>query len=205
MDEITKRAERNPWPASQGWVHVRPVGLASATTWRNVADVTNLLYENPQIKLVVEIGANFCGFAALMIARVVVFPDFAYLGIEKEKGRSSAGLEQFMATRPRCKVIWEDCFLETVKAEAKAWVEATNGNALIWCDGNDKPREIREYSPFLRVGDYLMMHDYSHEKLCDENPSWEDCKPLVESGRFQVAVPDYWATSAMMFLLRRVK
>jgi len=205
MDEITARAERNPWPESQGWVHVRPVGIASATTWRNVADVTNFLYENPDVKLVIEIGANFCGFAALMVARTVVFPDFAYLGIEKETNRSHPGLEQYMATHPRCKVIWDDCFNEAVKAQAKAWIAATKGHALVWCDGNDKPREIREYSPFLRVGDYLMMHDYSHEKLCDENPSWQDCQPLVDSGEYEIAVPDYWAVSAMMFLLRKVK
>ena len=190
--------------ADNGWVHVRPVGLESATTWRNVADVTNFLFENPDVKLMIEIGANFCGFAALMIARTIVFPDFGYLGIEKEVNRKNANLEFYMATRPRCKVIWDDCFAEVVKAEAKAWVEATAGHALIWCDGNNKPEEIRQYSPFLRVGDYLMMHDYSHEKLCDENPSWQDCRPLVESGKFQVAVPSYWAASAMMFLLRRV-
>lgn len=204
---MEKRQEDRTFGPSKdgGWVHVRPVGIVSSTTWRNVADVTNFLFNHPRIKLFVEIGANFCGFGALMVARTVVFPDFGYLGIEKEANRKNAGLEKYMTSQTRCKVIWADCFLETVKAEVKVWIDETDGHALVWCDGTDKPREINEYSPLLRVGDYLMMHDYSKEPRSIGNPSWQDCKPLVESGEFQVAVPLYWAVDAMMFLLRKIR
>ena len=188
-----------------GWMHVRPLGLISATTWTNVADITNFLCENPQIKLFVEIGANYCGFAALLVARVIVHPDFGYLGIEKETNRKSPTLEAFMASQPRCKVIWGDCFADAVKAEAKAWIDATEGQALVWCDGDNKPQEIVHYHPLLRVGDWLMMHDYSHEQIATTNPSWQDCQPLVDSGAFQVVTPDWWGEGGMLFLLRKVK
>lgn len=188
-----------------GWVHVRPIGLASATTWRNIADVTNFLYETPSVKLFVEIGANYCGWSALMVARTLIFPDFGYLGIEKEKDRSNANLERFMAGKPRCSVIWDDCFAPHVLEQVKEWIDATPGQAVVWCDGTNKSKEIEAYHPLLRANDFLMMHDYHHEVKSDGNPSWKDCKPLVESGQFVVAVPDYWAIAAGMFMLRKVK
>lgn len=184
---------------------MRPLGIDAAITWRNVADVTNFLFENPRVKLFVEIGANFCGFAALMVARTIIIPDFGYLGIEIEAGRKSPTLEAYMARQPRCKIIWDDCFAEKVKDEVKAWINGTNGHALVWCDGTDKPKEIRHYHPLLRIGDYLMMHDYSHDVKSEGNPSWQDCKPLVKSGEFEVATPKLWPPAAMMFLLRKVK
>ena len=205
MTEIT--AENSfSWVSEGGWVHVRPLGLASATTWRNVADVTNFLAETPDLNLFVEIGANYCGWAALMVARTIVSPSFGYLGIEIEQGRKNGHLETYMKSQPRCKIIWQDCFDPRVIAEVKEWIDATQGKALVWCDGTNKPKEMEHYHPLLRPGDYLMLHDYSEgDEGTAGNPNWLDCKPLVDSGDFVVAMPDYWAVAAAMFLMQKVK
>lgn len=189
----------------KGMVPVRPLGPASATTWRNIADMTNFLSEVPTVKLFVEIGANFCGLAALLVARTITIPDFGYLGIEKETDRKNANLEKYMAGQPRCEVIWKDCFDKAVEDEVKEWIKATKGQAVVLCDGTNKLKEMRHYHPLLRVGDYLMMHDYYKDKRSERNPSYADCKPLIDSGQFKMATPDYWAPAAGMAMLQKVE
>lgn len=185
------------------WLYVRPLGLESATTWRNVADVTNFLFENPNVNLFVEIGANFCGFSSLIAARKIIFPDFAYLGIEKATNRKNPNFENWMAGYPRVKVVWGDCYDPIVLLEVKEWIDNTNGCALVWCDGTDKPREMKHYAPLLRSGDYLMLHDYQKTGGSPGNPNWSHVEPLVKNGEFVVTTPDYWAPAAAMFLLRK--
>ncbi|MBU0846561.1 hypothetical protein KKH23_05175, partial [Patescibacteria group bacterium] len=34
---------------------------------------------------------------------------------------------------------------------------------LLYCDDGDKPREFREFVPYLRVGDYVGVHDWGRE------------------------------------------
>lgn len=186
------------------WVYVRPLGLASATTWRNIADVTNFLYHNPNVKLFVEIGANFCGLSSLIAARQIIFPDFAYLGIEKEVERKNPHFEAWMKQHPRIEVIWNDCFDQGVIDKVKYWIDDTPGNAVVLCDGTNKPREMNAYAPLLRVGDYLMLHDYHETGGSPNNPGWKDVKPLIDSGEFQVSMPDYWAAAAGMFLMKKI-
>ena len=191
----------------KGVVPVQPYGqgLASATTWRNIADMTNFLAMVPTVKLFVEIGANFCGLAALMVSRTIVIPDFAYLGLEIEAGRKNANLEKYMAGQPGCEIIWMDCFDKAVKDVVKEWIDDTDGQAVVFCDGTNKPKEMRHYHPLLRVGDYLMMHDYYKDARSSGNASYEDCKPLIDSGQFKMATPDYWAPAAGMGMLKKVK
>ena len=183
------------------------MGIESATTWTHVADITNLLYENPNIKLFVEIGANFCGFAALLVARTIIFPDFGYLGIEQEVNRKSPTLEAFMADKPRCHIIWSDCFSYGVKKTVKKWIDATtHGFALVWCDGDNKPEELRQYAPLLRPKDYLMIHDYSgEERLAATMACRADVEPFITKGLFKEATPSHWSQGSMQFLMRKIK
>jgi len=186
------------------WLYCRPIGLECALTWRNIADFCNFLYLNPNVKLVVELGANFCGFSALMAARTMVFPDFAYLGIELESSRKNANFEAFMAKNPRLAVIWGDMFDYHNKDTVKQWINATAGQALVFCDGTNKPKELNEYAPLLRTGDYLMMHDFFPKEMTTPgNPCWEDVAPYITSGQFIIAFPDYWSPDAALYLIKK--
>lgn len=186
---------------------VAPIGILSATTWSNVSDFTCFLYEHQEVKCVVEIGANYGGFAALMAARVLVFPDFAYLGIEIEDDRKHPYLSAFMEKHPRLHILYGDCFSGKTILTAKKWVDETNGKALIFCDGLNKPKEMEKYFGVLRTGDYLMLHDYGLRLDPDDdpgNPSWRDVEPYVNRGELEVATPEYWNLDFGLFLLRRL-
>ena len=37
------------------------------------------------------------------------------------------------------------------------------GKTLLLCDGGDKSREFNAFSPFLKDGDFIMLHDYAHD------------------------------------------
>ena len=37
------------------------------------------------------------------------------------------------------------------------------GKTLLFCDGGDKNREFNSFSPFLKDGDFIMLHDYAHD------------------------------------------
>ena len=38
------------------------------------------------------------------------------------------------------------------------------GKTLLFCDGGDKKCEFNTFSPFLKDGDFIMLHDYAHDK-----------------------------------------
>ena len=38
------------------------------------------------------------------------------------------------------------------------------GRTLLFCDGGDKEYEFNKFSPFLKDGDFIMLHDYAHDK-----------------------------------------
>ena len=38
------------------------------------------------------------------------------------------------------------------------------GKTLLFCDGVDKKCEFNTFSPFLKDGDFIMLHDYAHDK-----------------------------------------
>ena len=186
---------------------VAPIGILSAMTSENISDFTRFLYENPNVKCVIEIGANYGGFAALMAARVLVFMDFAYLGIELYEERKNPTLSVFMEKYPRLHILYSDCFSGKSILTAQKWVSATNGHALIFCDGVDKPKEMKTYFDVLRKGDYLMLHDYGlapDPAISIGNPSWRDVESYVTKGELEVATPESWFPRGGLFLLRRL-
>jgi len=37
------------------------------------------------------------------------------------------------------------------------------GTSLLFCDNGDKPKEVELYSPYLKINDYLVVHDWGTE------------------------------------------
>ena len=54
-----------------------------------------------------------------------------------------------------------DCFNSDVIEEIKSLINRP-GKTLLLCDGGNKEREFEVYSPFLKEGDIIMLHDYAH-------------------------------------------
>jgi hypothetical protein len=56
------------------------------------------------------------------------------------------------------------------------------GRTLLFCDGKDKPREVRTFAPLLKSGDVLLAHDYAR----DSRLGWADEKYLWGSGEVEL-------------------
>ena len=54
----------------------------------------------------------------------------------------------------------ENVFSDYVKKKIGYWIPMYKDPAMIFCDDGDKPREIREYAPMLRKGDFILGHDF---------------------------------------------
>lgn len=54
-----------------------------------------------------------------------------------------------------------DCFNDKIINEINDLIQ-TSGKSLILCDGGNKISEFNLYSKYLKSGDVIMCHDYSH-------------------------------------------
>lgn len=57
-----------------------------------------------------------------------------------------------------------DCFSDQGVEEIKNKIKSP-GKTLLFCDGGDKDREFNLFSPFLKSGDMVMVHDYHDDSL----------------------------------------
>lgn len=69
-----------------------------------------------------------------------------------------------------------DCFDTRVIEEIRQLIQLP-GKSLVLCDGGKKEEEFRLYSTFLKPGDVIMLHDYSHSeeeyKVFQSELGWE--------------------------------
>lgn len=142
---------------------VWPLGVSTSLTWLDIGALLTLI-QAAQIQLIIEIGVEHGGAAALFAAYCrYAAGALVYRGIDINldalaytvRDHDSAALFQRDAWAP-----------ETV-AEVAEWMRAMPGPCLLFCDGGDKPRELHTYAPLLRVGDVLVGHDYHNEYVDD--------------------------------------
>jgi len=67
----------------------------------------------------------------------------------------------------------EDVFSDYVKKKVAYWIQMYHFPAMVFCDNGDKPREITEYAPMLRKGDFILGHDYRRPGGIPENFDYE--------------------------------
>lgn len=156
---------KNLWRQTAG---IWPVGVPTSLTWHDIGAVMHIL-QSAHINLVVEIGIDQGGLTALMLAyreysagRMDV-PYLQYLGIDI----NTELMCEAVRNRDRSLFIQADAFAPETIQHVHTAVQQTHGRALIFCDGGDKPREIRAYASVLRPGDLLLAHDY-HNEYVDE-------------------------------------
>lgn len=53
------------------------------------------------------------------------------------------------------------------------------GKTLLFCDNGDKPQEVKLYSPFLKPGDILVVHDWMIEIKPEHIPTYFTPIPLA--------------------------
>ena len=98
---------------------------------------------------------------------------FNYYGFEYDRG--------VIDSRMLPHIIVEDVSQEATINKIKTLIDLSTGPAIIFCDTNDKPREMLTYGKLLRVLDIIIGHDYFGEindefldKYGKDNPNFQE-------------------------------
>ncbi len=140
-----------------------PVAVPTSLTWHDIGALLHII-QAAGISMVVEIGVDQGGLSALLLAYAgysaaqVGYPALSYLGIDINLDTVCQTVRE---RNPRS-FIEADAFAPEIIRSIQMAI-APEARALIFCDGGDKPREIRTYGPILRSGDLILAHDYHNE------------------------------------------
>ncbi len=146
-----------PTPKGGFTLVVNPLGIVTQTTWLDVANICGLMAREPKIGLFVEVGVLMGGMASMMVSRIAYDPTLAYLGIERpgKKDRVDSNLQAQVLGVSHAEIVFDDCFSAPVEMVVRGWIDTTEGPALVFCDGGNKPAEIAHFAPMLRPADYI--------------------------------------------------
>lgn len=154
----------NLWRQTAG---IWPVAVPTSLTWHDIGVVLHTVQAG-RVDLIVEIGVDQGGLSALLLAYAEysrsqsLYPHLEYLGIDINL---DTVCQLVIDKHPR-RFFRADAFNPETLEFVKRAISVSN-RTLIFCDGGDKPREIRTYGPILRPGDFLLAHDY-HNEYTDE-------------------------------------
>ena len=143
-------------------VPVNPFGIPIAQTWQQLGSIFSDLNEY-KISLFVELGVYFGGLADLLLIRQSIDSDFHYFGVQLDADE--------LRPRIKSKIRVGDVLDPIIVQEVKNLIDNSAGTAMIYCDAGNKPKEMETYTPLLRDGDYIRVHDFPgevSEKFLDE-------------------------------------
>ena len=100
--------------------------------------------------------------ALYMLEKLLTEQNFNYI---VELGTGKGALTRFLKGRKHYFESYDikfgqDVFSKNVKSHVERNIDFFHGNTIIFCDNGDKPREIREYAPMLKSGDFILGHDF---------------------------------------------
>lgn len=134
-----------------------PMGVSCSLTWYDLGAIAHVI-QTRHIKGVLEIGVEHGGLAAYLEA-FSYYNSFIYRGIDITLNALAPKVyERFGAL-----VEQRDAWHEATVRSADNWIANVPGPVLIFCDGGDKPKELKLYAPLIRAGDVLLGHDYHNE------------------------------------------
>jgi cephalosporin hydroxylase len=172
---------------------IKPYGINVAQTWRQVVAFLSMV-TTYRVALFVEIGVYLGGVGTFLFPRCMYISNFSYLGVENDRKVVNPKHVEVLSSVPNAELLYGDCFDPAVLLYISEKVRLTEGVAMILCDGDDKPKEMKTYSEFLRSGDIIIMHDYAshiHGNTIDD--MFTDGYEKVEGGRYMklAGLPSY--------------
>jgi len=137
------------------------LGTRMLQYWADVALWELFLYRRPELRTIIEIGTNEGGLSLFFLGHA----------IQKKMNFWTFDIQQFgRVTSPLAKVMsLPDHFvLGDVFGDAQEFLTSLLSDdnlrpTLLYCDGGNKVREIQTFVPFLKTGDYAVVHDYTIE------------------------------------------
>lgn len=135
--------------------------------------VFNEFLRREKFDRVIEIGTAWGGLSIfLSLACFMHGMEFYTFDIE---GRHQVRVGQLLH-RLGSKYKRLNVFRDKGIAEIRSLIEP-EGRVLLLCDGGSKKKEIQIFSPFLKVGDVIMGHDYFHsQKHFKQQDRWLSCE-----------------------------
>jgi cephalosporin hydroxylase len=115
------------------------------------------IVEDFEIQTVIELGIMGGGMSLMMLDRKAAYPGFEYYGVEIE----TTYIHEKVRHRPE--IIIGDVFDANIWWRINNIIQDASGTVLVFCDNGNKPEELHKYAPLIRVGDYIMAHDYPGE------------------------------------------
>jgi len=143
-------------PYSSGTVW--PQGIPIGQSWASVGAILTLIQEY-EINTFIEIGIDRGGFSYLLSTRGKTVPGFRYYGIEKypEKIHEYLTESEFFEN-----IFIGDFFEESGKEWMREIVSESNGPLMVFCDGGNKPKEVKFVSETIESG-FILAHDLGKE------------------------------------------
>lgn len=132
-------------------------GIPCAQWWCDLLLWEALLNENPQVKAIVEIGTWQGGFSwflwAQTQARGLEFQTYD----AQDPDREPPGFIRLD--------VWRE--VDELRDSLPEW-----GPIVLFCDGGNKPRELKTFPPFCAPGSVFVVHDWGTETLQKDVPDF---------------------------------
>ena len=152
-------------------IPVNPFGIPTAQTWNQVGALFEDI-DKFEVTLFVELGVYFGGLAEMMIIRQSINSNFKYFGVQLDA--------EELHKRIKDKIRIGDVLDPKIVGKIAEIVSNNPGLAMIYCDAGNKPREMITYTPILRLGDYIRVHDYPGETSPDFLSQYEKDFPYMK-------------------------
>jgi hypothetical protein len=115
------------------------------------AHVLNSLFLKQSFKNVIELGTQNGGTSLFLNDLMKLYGGNNFITFDVNK--CGVGVNQVIGD-----FLNNQDTINLVKANIQK-----EGKTLLFCDGGDKSREFNSFSPFLKDGDFIMLHDYAHD------------------------------------------
>lgn len=159
---------------------VRPAGLTISLSWMQVISLLDIV-DKHGVKLFIELGIHEGGIGSLLYMRAMIEDRFHYIGIDNTPAYVDKRFAQHIPYVDKFVHIYRDCFTQDTKNLVVTTV-ALHGKSLIFCDNGNKPKEVKLYTPALKVGDILVTHDYGTEIFDEDLQFLYDDPNMIELG-----------------------
>jgi hypothetical protein len=162
-DHLVFRSQQPDTMKTDDIWHTTFCGVPAVQAWQDFMLWERFLNE-AKPKTIIEIGTFEGGFSLYLYfqaySRNALFYTVDFMNFAKFDDETSPlfvnGLKSFFLHVD----VWSDAFQGFLQ---RGISDPLSHPVVLFCDGGNKPKEMQTFSPRLSVGDYLAVHDWSHE------------------------------------------
>lgn len=134
-------------------------GIGCAQFWCDFVLWEALLNSNPHLKGIIELGSWEGGFSRYLYAQA------------EARGMMFATFDSIWPQMPPPEFRQMDIYRYPEKI-AQVAAEEMLGPVALFCDGGNKPRELKQFPPLLPEGSIFVVHDWGTETLPGDVPDF---------------------------------